>query len=77
MGEVKAPRSVAFAPGMTMLDAIAQCGGFTDFADEKKVKLTRGGKVTYHKLSTSDPKENVKLQSNDIVTVRPSKGFFR
>ena len=77
MGEVKAPRSVGYAPGMTILDAIAQCGGFTDFADEKKVKLTRGGKITYHRLSSSDPKENAKLQPNDIITVRPSKGIFR
>ena len=77
MGEVKAPRGVAYAPGMTILDAIAQCGGFTDFADEKKVKLTRGGKITYHRLNASDPKENVKLQPNDIITVKPSKGIFR
>jgi protein involved in polysaccharide export with SLBB domain len=61
---------------MTLLDAIAQCGGFTDFADEKKVKLTRGTTVTYHKLNSSDPKENARLQPNDIVTVRPSGRLF-
>jgi protein involved in polysaccharide export with SLBB domain len=77
MGEVKAPRSVSYAPGMTLLDAIAQCSGFTDFADEKKVKLTRGLKVSYHRLSASDPKENVKVSPNDIITVRPNKGIFR
>lgn len=71
MGEVKSPRGVGYAPGMTLLDAIAQCGGFSDFADKKNVKLTRGGKVSYHRLSTSDPKENVGLQPNDIVTIRP------
>lgn len=77
VGEVKTPRSVTFAPGMTLLDAIAQCGGFTDFADEKKIKLTRSGKVTYHNLSKGAAAENVKLQSNDIVTVRPGGGLFR
>ena len=76
MGEVKAPRSISYAPGMTLLDAIAQCGGFTDFADEKKVKLTRGNTVTYHQLNTSDPKENAALKPNDIVTVRPSGRLF-
>jgi polysaccharide export outer membrane protein len=76
MGEIKAPRSVSYSPGMTLLDAIAQCGGFTDFADRKKVKLTRGSTVTYHRLSTSDPKENAKLQPNDIITVSPTKGIF-
>jgi polysaccharide export outer membrane protein len=76
MGEVKAPRSISYAPGMTLLDAIAQCGGFTDFADEKKVKLTRGSTVSYHRLNTSDPKENTALKPNDIVTVRPSGRLF-
>jgi len=76
MGEVKAPRSISYAAGMTLLDAIAQCGGFTDFADEKKVKLTRGTTVTYHQLNSSDPKENTRLQPNDIVTVRPSGRLF-
>ena len=75
LGEVKAPRGVAYVANMTILDAIAQCGGFTDFADEKKVKLTRAGKVTSHRLNASDPKENVKLLPNDIVTVKPD-GFL-
>ncbi|MFT4548087.1 MAG: protein involved in polysaccharide export with SLBB domain [Pseudoalteromonas tetraodonis] len=77
VGEVKAPRSVNYAPGLTLLDAIAQCGGFTDFADEKKIKVTRAGKVTYHNLSKSAATENVKLQPNDIVTVKPGGGLFR
>ena len=75
VGEIKAPRSVSYQPGMTILDAIAQCSGFTDFADEKKIKLTRGTKVSYHNLSKSSAKENVKVQPNDIITVKPG-GFF-
>ena len=76
IGEVKVPRGVGFTTGMTMLDAIAQCSGFSDFADKKKVKLTRGDKVTYHKLNTGDPTQNVRLQPNDIITVRPGGKIF-
>ena len=76
IGEVKAPRSVGYTTGMTLLDAIAQCSGFSDFADKKKVKLTRAGKVTYHKLNTGDPAQNVRLQPNDIITVRPGGKIF-
>ncbi|MFT5107306.1 MAG: protein involved in polysaccharide export with SLBB domain [Verrucomicrobiales bacterium] len=70
LGEVKAPGTITSVVGLTMLDAIAQTSGFTDFAKTKKVKLTRGSKVTYHDLSKGDPRENVTLQANDIVTVR-------
>lgn len=74
IGEVKSPGSIIYTPGLRLLDAIAQSGGFTDFADTKRVKLTRGTKVTYHRLSGGDPAENVTLQPNDIVTVK-SRGF--
>jgi protein involved in polysaccharide export with SLBB domain len=77
IGEVKTPRSVTYTPGMTLLDAIAQSSGFTDFADTKKVKLTRGDKVTFHRLSGGEPAENIRLQPNDIVTVKPSGRLLR
>ena len=69
LGEVRAPQKVELVPGMTLLDAIATCGSFTDFAKTKKVKLVRGKKVTYHNLSRGATKENVALLRNDIVTV--------
>lgn len=77
MGEVKAPTRLIFTSGMTIFDAIAQCGGFTDFADKKKIKLTRGGKVTYHDLRRGDPKENIKIQANDLITVKGGGTIFK
>src|ERR1019366_5833834 len=40
-GEVKAPNRQIYAGRITVLKAIASVGGFTDFANKKKVKLTR------------------------------------
>ena len=28
-------------------------------------------------LRRGDPKENVKIQANDLITVKPPKGLFR
>ncbi len=75
LGQVKTPRTVGITPGITMIDAIAQCGGFTPFADTRKVKLTRKGKATYHDLSQTTNKDNIKIQSNDIITV-PVRRLF-
>ena len=40
-GEVKMPNRQIYAGRITVLKAIASVGGFTDFANKKKVKLTR------------------------------------
>jgi polysaccharide biosynthesis/export protein VpsN len=40
-GEVKAPNRQIYNSRITVLKAIASAGGFTDFANKKKVKLTR------------------------------------
>ena len=41
-GEVKKPGSFAFQPGMTLEQAIAMAGGFTDRANRKKIDRIRG-----------------------------------
>ena len=76
LGEVNTRRGVSYTPGLTLLEAIAQCGGFSDFANPKRVKLTREGKATIHDLSRTTSDANVKLQPNDIITV-PARGLFR
>ena len=40
-GEVKSPNRQIYTSRITVLKAIASAGGFTDFANKKKVKLTR------------------------------------
>lgn len=73
MGEVRSAQTIGYQPGITLLDAIAQSGGFTDFAYTKEVKLTRGQKVSYHRLNSSEPGQNARLEPNDIITVRSGR----
>ena len=40
-GEVRAPNRQIYTSRLTVLQAIASSGGFTDFANKKKIKLTR------------------------------------
>ena len=74
LGEVNQRRQVLYTPGLTMIDAIAQCGGFSDFGDPKRVKLTRKGKASYHDLSRTTSGDNQTLQPNDIVSVPARRG---
>ena len=47
-GEVKVEAPKAYLGETTLTKAIQAGGGFTDFANRKKIKLTRGGKTTIH-----------------------------
>ena len=67
IGEVEKPRVVPLVQGMKLRDAIAQCGGWTDFADPKRVRLHRDAKTTHHDIS-----ENPTVSAGDIISV-PAK----
>src|ERR1700676_3227425 len=43
-GEVKAPQRISFTPDLTILTAINAAGGFSQFADGRKVRLLRDNK---------------------------------
>jgi polysaccharide export outer membrane protein len=47
-GEVKQEGPKAYLGQTTLTKAIQAAGGFTDFANRKKIRLTRGGKTTIH-----------------------------
>jgi polysaccharide export outer membrane protein len=69
-GEVKAPNKVAFAPGMTIHDAITSVGGPTDFASLKRVKLTRGAITRELDLRKADgPDSIIPAQPGDKIHV--------
>jgi protein involved in polysaccharide export with SLBB domain len=80
MGEVKGPNAVPYAPGMTLLDAITKCSGFSDFADPRRIKLFRGPNETVHNLSQVTQEANIALAPGDkiIVMAKPViPGFLR
>ena len=71
---MKAPQRVAYTPDMTVMSAINAAGDFTDYADQKKVHLTRDGKVTYVncKRARADPSEDPKVLPGDQIQVGES-----
>ena len=73
-GEVKAPQRVPFTADLTLLGAISASGGFTEFADQGKVRLLRDGKVTIVNVKDvrKDPEKDIRLKPGDRIEVPQS-----
>lgn len=70
-GEVRMPQRVPYTKDLTAMGAVAACGGFTDFANRRKVKLTQGG-VTREfnaKEIQADQGRDIRLTPNDKIQV--------
>ncbi len=46
-GDVRSPTNVPYRPDLTMIGAINSCGGFTEFANRRSVRVIRGKQVFY------------------------------
>ena len=83
MGEVTSPGKADVAPGTTVLQFLAQAGGFTRFAAQKRVQLRRVGKggveqvylFNYDGTGTSGIAGSTRLQSGDVIVVPQRKLF--
>lgn len=73
-GDVKAPRRVEYTPDLTVLGAITAAGGFTDYADQKKVNLMRDGKKILINIQDirRDPSRDLLLKPGDSIQVPQS-----
>jgi polysaccharide export outer membrane protein len=75
-GEVRSPGRFQLVAGVTVVQAIAASGGYTDFAAPAKVKILRGEKT----LDVNLPKiekgrnANIELRAGDVVVV--PRSFF-
>jgi len=78
LGRVAKPGSYLLSTTTTVLDAIAQAGGFQDFAKQKDVYVLRekpgGGEVRIafnykDVIRGKHPEENIRLQPGDTVVV--------
>jgi polysaccharide export outer membrane protein len=77
VGEVLHAGAFPLIPGMTVLQALASAGGFTIFADVRKIHVMRlvNGKHTelpfnYREVLKGDnPDQNIKLEPGDTVVV--------
>ena len=76
-GEVRQPKAWPYFGETTVLRAIANAGGFTDFANKKNIELRRqNGQrflINYNK-ALNDPKLDLPIYPNDHIIVK--KGVF-
>ncbi|GAB4239641.1 MAG: hypothetical protein OHK005_01200 [Candidatus Methylacidiphilales bacterium] len=70
-GEVRAPQRVPYTKDLTAVGAIAACGGFTDFANRRKVGLLRGGRrIEFNAAEIlRDPSKDIPLVPDDNIQV--------
>ena len=78
-GEVKVPNRQQYFGNMTVLRSIETAGGFTDFANRKKIQLRRasGEAVTINAFKAeTDPSLDPQVLPNDHITVPRSRLGF-
>ena len=73
-GEVKTPERVPYTPDLTILASINAAGGFTPYADQRRVRLLRGTQVTRVdvKKIRANPSLDLQLQPGDKIEVPQS-----
>jgi protein involved in polysaccharide export with SLBB domain len=73
-GEVKAPQRVPYTADLTVLSTINAAGGFSPYADQRKVRLLRGSQVTVIdvKKIRADPSRDIGVEPGDQIEVPQS-----
>ena len=73
-GDVRQPRRVEYTSDLTLLGAISACGGFTEYADQGKVRLIRDGgvQIVNIKAVRKNPALDVPLLPGDQIEVPQS-----
>lgn len=77
LGEVAHPGAFPLLPGLTALQAISTAGGFTEFANQKKIYILRESNGQAEKLPFNyknvvqgkDLQENVTLKPGDTIVI--------
>ena len=47
-GDVRSPTNVVWRPDSTLMSTINSCGGFTDYANRREVRIIRGSQVLHY-----------------------------
>lgn len=73
-GDVRQPRRVEYTTDLTVLGAISAAGGFTEYADQRRVRLLRGGKAQIVDIRAvrSNPSLDIRLLPGDHIEVPQS-----
>ena len=68
-GEVKAPQRISFTPDLTILSSINAAGGFSSFADGRKVRLLRDNKLMIIDVNKirANPSLDVPVEPGDRI----------
>lgn len=77
LGEVARPGAYTLTPGMTVLQALSNAGGFTQYANSKKIYLLREDNGSQQKLffnykdviAGKRSEQNITLKSGDTIVV--------
>jgi len=71
-GEVRAPQRVAYTPDLTLIKVITAAGGFSEYADRRKVRVLRGDQVLVIdvKKIEEDPAQDIKVLPGDQIIIR-------
>ncbi|HEV2416632.1 MAG TPA: polysaccharide biosynthesis/export family protein [Terriglobia bacterium] len=73
LGEVVHPGVFPLLPGLTALQAVSSAGGFTQFANEKKIYILRGSqKLPFNYkmvVQGKDLDENIQLKPGDTIVI--------
>ncbi|MDH5797584.1 MAG: polysaccharide export protein [Paracoccaceae bacterium] len=83
MGEVNRPGKVAVKYGTTMLQLLAESGGFTKFAATKRIQLHRASRsgqtevyqFNYRAIEKGSATQAIRLRSGDVIVV-PERRLF-
>jgi len=81
VGQVKTPKPLAYRQGMTVLDAILEVGGLSEFAAGNRAKIVRavGGKQTEIRVraddlvNKGDMSQNLEVRPGDVIVVPESR----
>lgn len=79
MGESASPGKIVVEPGSTLLQVLAQSGGFTDFAAKKRIQLRRGGSIytfNYNEIEKLGGAGFETVVSEGDVIVIPTRRLF-
>ena len=73
-GEVKTPQRVPYTADLTVLSSIDAAGGFSPYADQRRVRLLRGSQVTKVdvKKIRANPSRDIAVQPGDQIEVPQS-----
>ncbi|MFC1467223.1 polysaccharide biosynthesis/export family protein [Verrucomicrobiota bacterium] len=70
-GEVRSPGRYPLSSGTTLLQAVASTGGYSPYANQKKIQLSRGADTYFfngRELERS-PDKDPKIEADDVIRV--------